>query len=155
VTRAEAYLPTVPSSILPDPSSRLATIDIGRGYYTDACARKFRKWGGGCCAAFRGELMGLHITQCGCGRYLRTPLKFHLDPSNCLATIHQRYTDRTDIQDNGAITGRTVLQTVARNESLDETALYVADVTLTYTYNFTEEPLSNFKNITKQPKYQY
>jgi len=36
--------------------------------------------------------------------------KFHLDPSNRLATIHQRYrltdshTDRTDRQDNGQIT---------------------------------------------------
>ena len=36
-----------------------------------------------------GEL-GLHLTQCGeAEAYLRA--KFHLDPSNRLATIHQRY----------------------------------------------------------------
>jgi len=41
--------------------------------------------------------------------------KFHLDPSNRLATIHQRHreTDRTDRQRTDSI-GRTVLQTVAQ-----------------------------------------
>ena len=40
--------------------------------------------------------------------------KFHLDPSNRLATIHQRYRqDRTDRQQSDSI-GRTVLQTVAQ-----------------------------------------
>jgi len=42
-----------------------------------------------------------HLTQCGLGRgFLHS--KFHLDASNRLATIHQRYrqTDRTD---NGVI----------------------------------------------------
>ena len=54
--------------------------------------------------------------------YLRA--KFHLDPSNRLATVHQRHrqdrqtgkTDRKDRQDrqrSGSI-GRTVLQTVAQ-----------------------------------------
>jgi len=35
--------------------------------------------------------------------YLR--VKFHLDPSNRLATVHERYrqTDRTDRTDNGLI----------------------------------------------------
>jgi len=42
--------------------------------------------------------------------------KFHLDPSNPLATIHQHYrqTDRTVKQRSDRI-GRTVLQTVAQN----------------------------------------
>jgi len=44
--------------------------------------------------------------------------KFHLDPSNRLATIHQRYsqTGQTDRQDRQRIDsiGRTVLQTVAQ-----------------------------------------
>jgi len=44
--------------------------------------------------------------------------KFHLDPSNRLATIHRRYrqTDRTDRQDRQRTDsiGRTVLQTVAQ-----------------------------------------
>jgi len=52
----------------------------------------------------------------GAEAYLRA--KFHVDPSNRLATVHQRYrqTDRTrqDRQDNGPIAGRTVLQTVAQ-----------------------------------------
>ena len=44
--------------------------------------------------------------------YLRA--KFHLDPSNRLATIHQRHRqDRTDRQRSNSI-GRTVLQTVAQ-----------------------------------------
>jgi len=63
-----------------------------------------REWGG--CVPFLVEL-GPHLTQYGRGRaYLRA--KFHLDPANRLATIHQRYgqTDRTDRQgrqDNGSI----------------------------------------------------
>jgi len=54
-----------------------------------------------------GEL-GLHLTQCGQGEtYLRA--KFHLDPSNSLATVHERYrqtgqTGQIDRQtDNGLI----------------------------------------------------
>ena len=42
--------------------------------------------------------------------------KFHLDPSNRLATIHQRHRqDRVDKQRSDSI-WRTVLQTVAQNE---------------------------------------
>jgi len=45
--------------------------------------------------------------------------KFHLDPSNRLVTIHQRYIDRetgqTGQRSDGI--GRTVLQTVAQNQS--------------------------------------
>ena len=47
-----------------------------------------------------GEL-GPHLTQCGQGRaYLHA--KFHLDPSNHLATVHQRYrqTDKQDRTDS-------------------------------------------------------
>jgi len=44
--------------------------------------------------------------------------KFHLDPSNCLATVHQRYrqtgqTRQTDRQRSDS-RGPTVLQTVAQ-----------------------------------------
>ena len=55
---------------------RLATIDMGRKV-------------GNCCAPFRGGV-GLHLTECRWAEaYLRT--KWYLDPSNRLATIHQRY----------------------------------------------------------------
>ena len=63
VAWAEAYLRT---KWYPDPSSRLATIDMGRKV--------------GCCAPFRGET--------GAEACLLT--KWHLDPSNSLAT--RKYT---------------------------------------------------------------
>ena len=52
-----------------------------------------------------GEL-GSHLTQCGLGRaYLRT--KWHFDPSNHMATIHQRYRqDRWDRQRSNSIYGK-------------------------------------------------
>jgi len=56
--------------------------------------------------------------------YLRA--KFRLDPSNRLATVHERYrqtdrqTDRQDIQRSDSV-GRTVLQTVAQKKSNEET----------------------------------
>ena len=59
-----------------------------------------------------GEL-GPHLIQCGLGRGLR-----HFDPSNRLATIHQRHvqTDRTgQIGQRSDCIERTVLQTVAQN----------------------------------------
>jgi len=63
---------------------RLATIDMGRKV---GAALPLSVW----------EL-GLHLTQCGLGRgHLRT--KWHLDPSDCVATIHQRYR-HTDRQTN-------------------------------------------------------
>jgi len=50
--------------------------------------------------------LGPHLTQCGQGRGL-LHAKFHLDPSNRLAIIHQRHRqgkhDRTDTTDNGLI----------------------------------------------------
>jgi len=66
---------------------------------------------------FWGGELGPHLTQCGQGRGLSAcqlpTAKFHLDPSNRLATVHQRYrlTDRTgqtgqDRQDNGPIAYR-------------------------------------------------
>ena len=66
-------------------------------------------WGSGCAPLGEGEL-GRHLTQYGQGRaYLHA--KFHLDPSNCLATIHQCH--RQDRQWLYS-TGRTVVQTVAQ-----------------------------------------
>jgi len=50
-------------------------------------------------------LLGSHLTQCG-GDEAYLQAKFHLDPSNRSATIHQRHrqTDRQDRQtDNGPI----------------------------------------------------
>jgi len=44
---------------------------------------------GGCALLGEGEL-GPHLTQCVQGRGL-PHAKFYLDPSNRLATIHQRY----------------------------------------------------------------
>ena len=60
--------------------------------------------------------LGPHLTQCArVDAYLRA--KLHLDPSNRLSTIHQRYRhteqDRTERQRSDSI-GRTVLQTVAQ-----------------------------------------
>jgi len=51
------------------------------------------------CAPFVG-LLGPHLTQCGLAEsYVHA--KFHLDPSDRLATIHQCHTvtDRTDLTD--------------------------------------------------------
>jgi len=55
---------------------------------------------GGCAPLGEGEL-GPHLTQCGQGRAYMLA-KFHLDPSNRLATVHERH--RQDRQaDNGLI----------------------------------------------------
>jgi len=64
---------------------------------------------GGCALLREGEL-GPHLTQCGHAEaYLHA--KFHLHPSNRLATIHQyhRQTDRQDRQRSDSI-GRTFLK---------------------------------------------
>jgi len=63
------------------------------------------------CAHLGEEDLGPHLTQCGQGAKAYLRAKFHLDPSNGLATIHQRYrqtgethrTDRTGQTDNGLI----------------------------------------------------
>ena len=55
-------------------------------------------WGGVLFGRGCGSWMPIHNVA-GAEAYLRA--KFHLDLSNCLATIHQRY--RQDRQDNGPI----------------------------------------------------
>jgi len=67
---------------------------------------------GGWCAPFRGTGAGPYLRQCGwVEAYLRT--KWYPDPSNRLATIHQRY--RQTGRQRSHSTQRTVLQTVAQN----------------------------------------
>ena len=106
-----------------DPSSRLAITDMGR------------KLGSvGLCP---------HLTQCGQAEaYLHG--KFDLDPSNHLATIHQRHrhTDRTGQdrqtgQRSDSI-GRTVLQTVAQN--VDDGDLDVNHVITAASYQRAHTP---------------
>jgi len=48
----------------------------------------------GLCPFDEGEL-GPHLTQCGCGRGVPRA-KFRLDPSDRLATIHQRHGQTDD-----------------------------------------------------------
>ena len=71
----------------------------------------------GAAVPLSGGELGLHLTQGGRGRGL-PPSKFHLDPSNCLATIYERHRqtghDRQDRQRSDGI-GRTILQTVAQS----------------------------------------
>jgi len=51
----------------------------------------------GVCAPLGEGELGPHLTQCGQGRGLYLHVKFHLDPSNRLATVHERHRqDRTD-----------------------------------------------------------
>jgi len=54
-----------------------------------------------------GEL-GPHITQCRLGRGLPPYAKWHLDPSNRLATIHQCYRQTGQTGQRYRSTGRTV-----------------------------------------------
>jgi len=61
------------------------------------------------CSPLGERELGPHLTQCGQGRGLPAA-KFQLDPSNRLATIHQRHRqtdrtgqDRTGQTDNGPI----------------------------------------------------
>jgi len=74
---------------------------------------------GGCAPLGDGEL-GPHLTQYVARANAYLQAKFHLDPSNRLATVHERYRqtgqDRQDIQDRqrSDSIGRTVLQTVAQ-----------------------------------------
>ena len=61
------------------------------------------KIGGGCAPLGEREL-GPHLTQCGQGRDLPELLaKFHLDPWNRLATVHERPRQTGQQTDNGAI----------------------------------------------------
>ena len=102
-----------------DPSSRLATIDMGQKVrvvvphfrptslpsgiliHPAICPQQIWAKNWGLCPFGEGEL-GPHLTQCGQGRGLYLHAKFHLDPSNRLVTVHER--DRqTDMTDNGPI----------------------------------------------------
>jgi len=65
---------------------RLATIDMGRKV-------------GAAVPLYVGGELGPHLTVARAEAYLLT--KWYPDPSNCLATIHQRY--RQTRQDNGPI----------------------------------------------------
>jgi len=79
---------------------------------------------GGCAPFGEGELR-LHLTQCGLVED-HLDAKFHLHPSNRLATMDQRYRqDRTDIQRSDSI-GRTVLQTVAQKQHTEMWQRYAA-----------------------------
>jgi len=85
VALVEAYLRTKWHL---DPSSRLATIDIGRKL--------------GAMSPFWVGQLAPQLAQCGRGRGLPPCQWFHLDPSNRLAIMHQRHiqdrqTDRTDM----------------------------------------------------------
>jgi len=64
----------------------------------------------------RGSWIPIYHNVARAEAYLQA--KFHLDPSNRLATVHERYrqADRTDRQWTDSI-GRTVLQTVAQKWS--------------------------------------
>ena len=147
VARAEAYHRTKSWHL--DPSSRLATINMGRklgavpflgggaGPHQAQCSlgrglppyqvasSSMQPFGhnrygpkiGGCAPLGEGDL-GPHLAQSGQAEaYLRA--KFHVDPSNRLVTVHQRYRgDRQDRQTAQTTIpysiGRTVLQTVAQ-----------------------------------------
>jgi len=73
--------------------------------------------------------------------------KFHLNPSNRLATVdqRQRQTDRTDRQRTDSI-GRTVLQTVAQKQHIQTSIIakwdvyilqYILQVGLSIAYGLT------------------
>ena len=70
--------------------NRLATIDISRKFVEGAVPLFF----GG------GNWVPIYHNVAGAEVYLHD--KFHLDPSNRLATVHQRHR-QTDRQDNGLI----------------------------------------------------
>ena len=79
----------------PDPSSRLATIDMGQ------------KVGRGLLCPFWAAEAGSPSNTISPGPRLYLHTKWHFDPSNRLATIHQRYRqDRKTGQDNGPVAYR-------------------------------------------------
>jgi len=113
----ELVVPYLTQSLEPRPTSIPSGILIHPAIWPQQIWAK--NWGGQC--PFGGGELGPHLTQCGQGRGLPAcQVKFHLDPSNRLATIHQRYrqTDRQDRQRSDSI-GRTVLQTVAQKPCLE------------------------------------
>jgi len=105
--KVRAAVSAVPLSVgRADPSSRLVTIDMdqrGRGLL---------------CPSRRGAGSPSNTMWSG-SRPTSNRAKFHVDPSNRLATIHQRYrqTDRQTDRTRGKLFDsieRTVLQTVAQ-----------------------------------------
>jgi len=105
-------------SAVAEMGDRLATIDMGRGLYgrRQDCVHKPRKWGD-CCAPFRGGAGFPFNTMWPGPRPTSVPsgIVIHRDPSNRLATVHQRYrqtdrqTDRQDRQLSDSL-GQTVLE---------------------------------------------
>jgi len=75
-------------------------------------------WRGLC--PFEGSCMGPHSKQCGPRPRPACQVRFYLDPSSRLATIHQRHRYRTDRQtgQRSDSIGRTVLQTVAQKTAV-------------------------------------
>ena len=81
-----------------NPSIHLVTTDMGRKL--------------GAVPLGEGEL-GPHLTQCGQSRGLPS-CQFHFDPSNRLATIHQRHRQTGQDKQRSDSIGRTVFQMVAQ-----------------------------------------
>ena len=105
VAWAEAYLRTKWHL---NPSSRLATTDMGRNILEDY-------------APFWGWELGPHLTQRGHGRGLYLRAKFHLDPSNRLAAIHKCYRqDRQRDRQRSDSIGRTVFSAPPFQHSLSK-----------------------------------
>jgi len=97
---------------VPRPTSTRSGILIHAGIWPQQIWAE--NWG--LCCFGRGSWVPIWSNVARAESYLNA--KFHLDPSNRLATVHQRHrqdrqTEMTDRQDNGPI-GRTVLQTVAQ-----------------------------------------
>jgi len=92
----------------------MATIDISR-IVGRAVVPPFR---GGAAPLTWGSWVPVYNNVAWAEAYLHT--KWYVDPSNSLATIHQRHrqTGHTDRQRSDTI-GRTVLQTVAEKQKTD------------------------------------
>ena len=82
---------------------------------------------------FRGGELSPHLPSVARAEaYLR--LKFHLDPSNRLATIHQRYRQDRQTGQRSDSRGQTVLQMVAQKKTKTRIhlTLHTSDTYLTY-----------------------
>jgi len=105
-------------------SNSSAVAEIGQPFGQNRPGPKI----GGCVPFLEWGKLGSHLTQCRLGRsaYLRT--MWHLDLSNRLATIHQRYKQTDTLADRqdrrrSSIIGRTVLQTVAQKLTYNNLSL--------------------------------
>jgi len=115
-----------------DPSSRLATIDMGRGLYGNrhagkACAHKFRKWGRLLCPFGAGSRSPSNTMWPG-PRSTCMPSFIFIHPTVNHNTQRHRQTDREERQtgQRSDRIGRTVLQTVAqksKNSHISATVL--------------------------------